>query len=186
MLDSVQNFIKVQVSQGYDAAATSVVLVAGQGAKLPTAPYNLVWFNITDYTDPSSDPNAEIVRVTDRITDTLAITRAAEGPNGASTKNTAGKTYIMVLGITAKMITDIGANLHKPWNAPQAVSGTINGINRTFTLPTTPADPNSVVIYLAQQPQLLGIHFTLSGTTVTYITAPDGSLAGLGHYAQYQ
>jgi hypothetical protein len=185
MLDSVQNFVKVQLSQGYDASAVSVALVAGQGAKLPTVPFNMVWFNITDYPDPSDDPNAEIVRVTDRITDTLAITRAQESTS-ASTKNTAGKTYIMILGITAKMITDIGSNLHKPWNAPQVVSGTIDGVNRTFTLPTTPADQNSVVIYLAQQPQLLGIHFTISGSTITYMTAPDGSLAGLGHYAQYQ
>jgi len=36
-LDPVKNFAKVEVSTGYDAAATSITLVSGQGAKLPAA-----------------------------------------------------------------------------------------------------------------------------------------------------
>jgi len=181
-LDATANFVKVTVSTGYNASATSIVLSSGQGALLPAAPFNLTWWNVTDYADPSDDPNVEIVRVTNIATDTLTVTRATEGP-AASTKNTAGKTYKMLLGITTKMITDIGANLYKAAQTPAAVTGTIDGSNKTFTLPWTPADPASVTLWLNQQPYFYNVHFTLSGTTVTYGTAPDASFAGTGHYA---
>lgn len=187
-LDAVKNLVKVEVSTGYDASATSVILTGGEGAQLPTAPFNMTWWNITDYPDPSDDPNAEIVRVTSRISDTLAITRAQENTS-ASTKNTSGKTYVMVLGITAKMITDIEARLRYAWVAPTALVGTINGSNTVFTIPFTPQDPASLVIYLAQQPQLYGVHWIYSNTgtpTATYVTAPEASLSGLGHYIQGQ
>ena len=186
-LDAVANLVKVEVSVGYDASAISVILVTGEGAQLPTPPFNMTWWNITDYSDPSDDPNAEIVRVTSRITDTIAITRAREGTS-ATTKNTAEKTYVMVLGITAKMITDIEARFS--WNAPAALEGVIDGDNKVFVLPFVPKDPSSVVIYLAQQPQLYGIDWTYSvpgGTpTATYITAPDASLSAYGHYVHGQ
>src|SRR5581483_8497522 len=107
--DSVVNFGKVTVSIGYDSSAISIVLNSGDGAKLPsTTPYNIIWWNSTDYVDPTDDPNVEIVRVTARSTDTLTVTRAQEGTS-ASNKNTAGKTYKMILALTAKMITDIDA-----------------------------------------------------------------------------
>jgi len=109
-LDPVLNFAKVAVSTGYDASATTVVLSDSEGAKLPApataGAFNLVWYNSTDYPDPSDDPNVEIVRVTARSTDTLTVTRGQEDTSGA-THNTAGKTYKMVLGFTNKMKDDI-------------------------------------------------------------------------------
>lgn len=109
-LDPVLNFAECVVSTGYDAAATSIVLEAGDGAKLPApstdGAFNLVWFNATDYPNPANDPNVEIVRCTARSTDTLTVTRAQEGTD-ASTKNTGGKVYKMILGITKKMIDDL-------------------------------------------------------------------------------
>lgn len=110
-LDPVTNFARCTVSTGYDAAATSIVLTGGDGAKLPsTFSYNLVWWNFTDYPDPSDDPNREIVRCTGRSTDTLTIVRGQEGIS-ATTKNTGGKTYKMVLAPTKKMIDDIDAHV---------------------------------------------------------------------------
>src|ERR1035441_360711 len=123
-------------------------------AKLPSAPFNVTWWNVTEFPDPADDPLAEIVRVTGTGT-TLTITRAQEGTS-ASTKNTAGKAYKMILGMTAKMIADIGANLQKPWRLVN-VSGTIDGINTTFTITPTPFDPNSLDLKLARQPQEQGI-----------------------------
>lgn len=106
-LDNFKNFAKVTVSIGYDASAVSIVLTTGHGAKLPTVPFNAVWWNSTDYSDPSDDPNVEIVRVTARSTDTLTITRAQESTS-ASTKNTGGKTYTIIAGLTAKTFnTDV-------------------------------------------------------------------------------
>lgn len=106
-IDNAKNFAKVTVSTGYDDDDTSVVLSSGHGAKLPTVPFNAVWWNSTDYADPSDDPNVEIVRVTNIASDTLTVTRGQEGVS-ASTKNTATKTYKMIAGLTAKVInTDL-------------------------------------------------------------------------------
>jgi hypothetical protein len=115
-MDSAKNFAKVTVSTGYDAAATSIVLSSGHGAKLPTAPFNAVWWNATDYADPSDDPNVEIVRVTVISTDTLTVTRAQESTS-ASTKNTAAKTYKMIASLTAKVINTDLPNI--PLNGPR-------------------------------------------------------------------
>lgn len=113
VLDPVKNFAKVTVSTGYDASATSIALTSGQGAKLPTpsidGSFNLVWWNSTDYSDPSDDPNVEIVRCTARSTDTLTVTRAQESTS-ASTKNTSAKTYKMILAPTKKLVDDIGTS----------------------------------------------------------------------------
>lgn len=103
MATPVTNFGKVTVSTGYDAAATSIVLSSGHGSRLPsTFKYPLSWWNATDFSDPADDPNREIVTVTNRVGDTLTVTRASEGTS-ASTKNTGGKTYKMVLGLTKAM-----------------------------------------------------------------------------------
>lgn len=106
----VTNFGKVTVSTGYDAAATSIVLSSGHGSRLPsTFPYPLSWWDATTYSDPADDPNREIITVTNRTGDTLTITRASEGTS-ASTKNTGGKTYKMVLGLTKAMWESVFTN----------------------------------------------------------------------------
>ena len=102
-LDNTKNFAKVIVSTGYDASATSIVLNSGNGALLPAVPFNAVWWNSTDFPDPTDDPNIEIVRVTTIATDTLTVTRAQESTT-AHTHNTASKTYKMIAGLTAKSI----------------------------------------------------------------------------------
>jgi hypothetical protein len=109
-LDPVVNFGKVTVSTGYNGTDTTIVVNTGHGTYLPApgtaGAFNLVWWNTTDYNDPSDDPNKEIVRCTARTTDTLTVTRAQEGTSG-STKNTADKTYKMLLTPTKKMIDDL-------------------------------------------------------------------------------
>jgi hypothetical protein len=188
-LDTVYNLVKLTVSGTYGAADISIV-VASLPSALSGGGWNATWYNSTDYPDPSNDPNAEIIRVTAASGTTLTIQRGAESSTGggaASTKNTAGKTYTLILGVTAKMITDIGSNLQKPWRLVN-VDGVIDGVNTIFTLHgnITPFDPNSMHLRFARQEQEQGIDYTLSGTTITYITPPDPSLAGLPHVAQYQ
>jgi len=121
-MDAIKNFVKVNVSTGYDASATTVVLAAGEGAKLPdpaTANYNLVWFNNKDYGDPADDPNVSIVRVTGKSTDTLTVIQPAVGNsyNGETSSNTAkdhnaaGKTWQMILAPTYKIFKDIADSI---------------------------------------------------------------------------
>lgn len=151
-LDNTVNFGKVTVSTGYSAGATSIVLQSGQGALLPVAPFNVTWWNSTDYTDPSDDPNKEIVRVTagggGGGGDTLTVTRGQEG-FGASTKNTAGKTYKMDACLTAKVMNTDLYNCFSPDaffgrmpnpTFPKAyVNNTINGNNDVYTVPANRA-----------------------------------------------
>lgn len=150
MLDPVKNFGIVTVSSGYNSSDTSIVLSGGNGAILPDpstdGAFNLVWYNASDYFNPTDDPNKEIVRVTARSTDTLTVVRAQEGTS-ASTKNTAGKTYKMILAFTKKMRDDIdrilaGLPEGTMWNGkivPSVSSG-----NLTLSLKTLAGnDPSS-------------------------------------------
>ncbi len=110
LLDPVVNFGKVTVSTGYSDLDTVIVLTAGHGSKLPNPsidnPFNLIWYDASQYPDPSDDPNVEIVRCTDNTTDVLTVERAQEGTL-ASSKNVPTSTYKMILSPTKKTIADI-------------------------------------------------------------------------------
>jgi hypothetical protein len=64
---------------------------------------------------------------------------------------------------------DTGANLNQA-----APTGTINGSNVTFTLSPTPAAAGNVNCFEngLQQQQGAGNDYTISGATITYLTAP--------------
>lgn len=61
------------------------------------------------------------------------------------------------------------------------VSGTIDGSNTTFTIPVSPS--GDILLFLARQPQAKTIDYSLSGSTITYVTPPDASLSGFPHQA---
>jgi hypothetical protein len=168
MLDSVANFVQVQASAGYNSSATSVALQSGQGSKLPATPFNLIWWNSTDYPNPANDPNVEIVRVTNVSTDTITISRAQESTT-ASNKNTGGKTYSLVLGITAKMISDISGALP---SGTAVYSEVVSGSGTSFTLAHTPIS-GSLRLYGAGQRLTSGAgnDYTISGTTITTVNS---------------
>ena len=108
-LDSTVNFAKSIVPLGYSASATTIVLQAGYGAKFPAPPFNIVWWNSTDYSDPSDDPSVEVCRVTGVSTDTFTLVRAQES-TAASAKNLTNKTYRILAGFTQTLLTQL-ANL---------------------------------------------------------------------------
>src|ERR1017187_199688 len=105
-LDAAVNFAKSALASGITSGAGSLTLVTGGGAKFAVVPWNGVIYNSTDYSDPSDDPAAEFVRCTLISTDTLTITRGQESTSAAN-HNTAGKTYTLSAGPTAKLLTDI-------------------------------------------------------------------------------
>lgn len=121
-LDNAKNFAKVTVDGGYDDTVTSVDVLAGEGARLPTVPFNIVWWNATDYPDPADDPDVEIVRCTNIATDTLTVTRAQESTL-ASAKDISAKTYKMIAGLTA-----LGANAIVTSTRAITIAGTANEI----------------------------------------------------------
>jgi len=173
MLDSVSNFVEVQASTGYTSSATSITLQSGQGAKLPATPFNLIWWNSTDFPNPANDPNVEIVRVTNVLGDVLTITRAQESTSAAN-HNTAAKTYSLVLGITAKMIADIQSALPGTFVENEVVGGS----GTSWTLANTPVS-GSVKLWAGGIRLTPGASndYTISGKNIT--TAASYAAASL-------
>jgi hypothetical protein len=84
---------------------TTVTLDTGEGAKLPvvTGTYTHAyawWFDSTNYASARLDPNREIVKITNRVTDTLTVVRGQQGTS-ATSKTTPAAQYVMVSGATA-------------------------------------------------------------------------------------
>lgn len=57
---------------------------------------------------------------------------------------------------------------------PQDCTGTVNGINVTFSLPSAPL-ANTVSVYLNGLLQKRVTDYTISGSTITFVTAPQSS-----------
>jgi hypothetical protein len=72
MLDAVANFPKLTVSIAYGASDTSIIVASG-GSSLPAAPFNMTWWNSTDWPGPADDPNVEIIHVTGISGNTLTL-----------------------------------------------------------------------------------------------------------------
>jgi hypothetical protein len=51
-------------------------------------------------------------------------------------------------------------------------SGTINGSNKVFTLANTPDDSANVAVHVDGLFQRTTTDYTISGTTITFVTAP--------------
>lgn len=51
-------------------------------------------------------------------------------------------------------------------------SGTINGVNTSFTLSQTPKEDECVMIFLAGLLVTQDVGYTISGTAITFATAP--------------
>ncbi len=112
-LDVVKNFAHVIVSGLYTAGQTSITLQSGEGVKLPQpstdGAFQLVFWDATTYGDPSFDPLVEICRCTARTDDVLTVTRGTEG-TADSNKNTAGRTYHMILAFTKKSYDELSTS----------------------------------------------------------------------------
>jgi PKD repeat protein len=132
IVDPLVNFGKATVSTAnYDHSAVTINLASGNGSRLPNpstdGAFNIVWWNSTDYSDPSDDPNREIVRCTNRSNDTLTIIRAQEGTY-ATDKNLIGKTYTVVLPLTAKTITDLQTDSQSRVNSHGLLTSVTHGV----------------------------------------------------------
>ena len=110
------------------------------------------------------------------------------GLYGLSSANDGSRVDAWVNPVTHALLTEsASAGGTGTW---WAVTGTINGINVTFSIAT--AAGSDFVLMLARQPQMQDVgatqwdySYTTGGgaTTITYHTAPDGSLSGQPHLA---
>jgi len=145
-IDEAANFAKVIVgSAGYTGSSTQIALASV--TPLPTinatGGFNTVWWNAASYADPTSDPNVEIVRVNSISTGSnmVNVIRAQEG-TVATNKNTAGGSYLMIAGLTAKWLnTDVAPHVDVQ------VFGSAGGAGQfTWTKPTAGNFQNCKVV----------------------------------------
>ena len=61
----------------------------------------------------------------------------------------------------------------------QTVSGTINGSNTIFTIPEAFSGKSWLI--LNQTILIEDVHYTVSGTTITYFSAPPAGMSGKPH-----
>jgi hypothetical protein len=188
IVDPFVNFGKVTVSTGYTSHDTVIVLVTGDGFIIPdpsiSGQYNLVWWNSTDYSDPTDDPNKEIIRVISVSGDTITISRPQEGTI-ASDKNIPGKIYRMINALTAKTIgnlqtyTDSSVENHR-LTGVHAV-GQIAQIHGNIKHDSTTVDGGAVLGSITQIPAGIPISGQVltatSSTSANWQTPTGGSPA---------
>lgn len=112
MADNHLNFAYSLVATAPSPATTgtSLIVTAGQGALFPAPPFNVTIWPVS--VQPLTT-NAEIVTVTEIVTDTLTIVRVQEG--------TAARTVVVgdqiAATITAKTLTDAEGNRRPAGNS---------------------------------------------------------------------
>jgi hypothetical protein len=118
MIDPVRNFLRQALAFTYNASVTQITVPTGASFPDTTTEgaFNLVWWNVTDYVDPTNDPFAEIIRVTNRTGNLLTIVRGQEGTT-ATAKNLTDKQYAVALVPTKKTIDDIRTDIEAKQNA---------------------------------------------------------------------
>jgi hypothetical protein len=142
--DQKANFVRGDVSTGYDASATSIDLASGQGTRFPdpaSGAYNLVWKK----KNVNEDANIEVIRVTGKSTDTLTITRAQEGTS-AATHNDVGAEYEVYLAPTKKIYTDIETAVNAIENSTAIVLTAVKTTDETVNNSTTLQDDDHMQI----------------------------------------
>lgn len=164
-VDNTRNGAIATVSGAYDAAAVTINVVGGHGARLPIPPFRCVWWNTTDYTRAFLDPKVEVVRVTAVSTDALTATRGISGEStSAQTHNISGKVYQLDCGLTAGLFAALAAGA-----APSG--GDINSSGNVVTLhlgsPLSVAQGGLGQASLAAHGIILG-----NGTSAPNVTSP--------------
>lgn len=99
-------------------------------------------------------------------------------PTLIAASNADGKTPVRLYAdpVTHRLLVDVPAGGVTIYN--DTVSGTIDGVNRSFTVPNSISANGAIALFLAGAPYQQGVDYTYSGTTITMTIAPDASLSG--------
>lgn len=180
-MDAIKNFAKATVFDGnYDSSDTEIDMVALPEGRLPVAPFNAVWWNATDYPDPSDDPGVEIIRITDVDGDTLTIERGQED-TAAADHNAAGKTYLLIAGMTARTITEMVGNVFtgtNPYFAVDVPNDSIEIASRLVRMGDVQGAGNSTSIAIDDDQSRISLTGQLATDQSESATVAVGVLAG--------
>lgn len=126
------------------------------------------------------------IKVQNTGTAVLTISRNGKTIDGATTNLTLNQNSGMEIFTdgTNYFTERGGAGTSAPIAWVKVVpTGTMNGVNKIFTLPDTPTAGSLTL--LLNIPQVEGTDFTISANTITYVIAPKARDAGY-HQARYQ
>jgi hypothetical protein len=87
-----------------------------------------------------------------------------------------------VQGILPETNGGAGPNTGLRFADAETPSGTINGVNTTFTLAHAPSPAQSVLLFMNKTLQIQGTDYTLAGVTITMSVAPPGGATFLSWY----
>lgn len=150
---------RVSVTNGDGVAGNPTIDLATSGASAGT------------YTKVTVDVYGRVTSATSiAATDLPSAIDAAKIANG-SVSNT---EFQYLDGVTSSIQTQINNSVQYSNQRFEAPTGSINGTNTAFTLTATPQNGNFVSVFLnglLQQPGV-GNDYTISGTTITFTSAP--------------
>lgn len=106
--------------------------------------------------------------VTDGVTPVVNVTTIDFTTGATVTNGGAGTANVAVSGGSS------------PTFYNDTVSGTIDGTNKVFTV--THTITGAIALFLANSMYQNVVDYSFSGTTITYVTAPDASLSGQPHW----
>lgn len=158
------------------ASGVTLVVASGEGARFPAAPFNATILPVNTIATPS---NMEVVRVTNRTTDTLTIVRSQEG----SSARTIVAGDIIYAGFTDKALSDLETILTtylQPWANTTAPSGALVGTTDTQTLTAKRVPPRQVSVTSSATPALNTDNADVAeiSSLATNVTSFTSSLTG--------
>ena len=112
------------------ASGTTLLLPSGHGARFPAAPFNATVWAANALPDPT---NAEIVRVTAIVGDSLTIVRAQEG----STARAIVTGDQIALTVTSKILTDVEDAVSNALSVATALTAAINVVSTAVSNETS-------------------------------------------------
>lgn len=187
--DTHANLLKVTVTVAPSPATSGTTVSISNTDRTAliavlTAPFNMV----AQPSNGANETNCEIIRVTaigaadsgGTGNTQLTITRQAET---GGINRSIGIGDVLTNNPTVKTFTDIENNING-FIYNETPTGTINGSNTSFTLANTPISGS---LQLYRDGQLLnggGNDYTLSGTTITFTTAPATGSVLLAYYSK--
>jgi hypothetical protein len=154
----LRNNVSATLAAALSATDTGIALSSGQGSLFPSLSAGEYFY--ATLSGPTTGP--EIIKVTNRVGDTLTVTRAQEGTVGQHFP-AGGRIEIRV---TAASVEDRISNLDF---TVDSFTGTGSQVN--FTLSTTPISKNHTLVFID------GVYqgkagYSVSGTTLTFSEAP--------------